>query len=74
MSDYKIECISLCMEYLSKNQRVNALEDINLHINKNDTILLKGRSGAGKSTLLNLMCGLIKPTSGKVIIDNICIN
>lgn len=74
MSKYKIECISLSKEYLSKNQRVIALEDINLHINQNETILLKGRSGAGKSTLLNLMCGLIKPTSGKVIIDNICIN
>jgi putative ABC transport system ATP-binding protein len=74
MSGYKIECISLCKEYISKNQKVNALEDISLYINPNETILLKGRSGAGKSTLLNLMCGLIKPTNGKVIIDNICIN
>jgi putative ABC transport system ATP-binding protein len=74
MSKYKIECISLCKEYITKNQTVNALEDISLHINKNETVLLKGRSGAGKSTLLNLMCGLIKPTSGKVLIDNNCIN
>jgi putative ABC transport system ATP-binding protein len=70
----RIECISLSKQYISKNLTVNALEDINLHINKNETVLLKGRSGAGKSTLLNLMCGLIKPTSGKVFIDNICIN
>ena len=74
MIDNLIECISLSKQYISKNQTVNALEDINLHINKNETVLLKGRSGAGKSTLLNLMCGLIKPTSGKVFIDNICIN
>lgn len=74
MNEYKIECISIAKQYFSKNQRVNALEDINLHIRKNETVLLKGRSGAGKSTLLNLMCGLIKPTSGKVIIDNSCIN
>jgi putative ABC transport system ATP-binding protein len=51
-----------------------AVNDINLRINKNDFVLLKGRSGAGKSTLLNLMCGLIKPTQGKVIIDDKCIN
>jgi ABC-type lipoprotein export system ATPase subunit len=74
MSEYKIECISLNKEYLSKNQRINALENINLHINKNETVLLKGRSGVGKSTLLNIMCGLIKPTSGKVFIDNNCIS
>jgi len=74
MNEYKIECISIAKQYFSKNQSVNALEDINLHIRKNETVLLKGRSGAGKSTLLNLMCGLIKPTSGKVIIDNSCIN
>ena len=74
MSKYIIECISLSKQYLSKNQRVNALEDINLSINKNETVLLKGRSGAGKSTLLNLMCGLITPTSGKVLIDNRCVN
>jgi putative ABC transport system ATP-binding protein len=74
MSEYKIECISLSKEYLSKNQRVNALQNVNLQISKNETVLLKGRSGAGKSTLLNLMCGLIKPTSGKVLIDNNCIN
>jgi putative ABC transport system ATP-binding protein len=74
MSDHRIECISLSKQYLSKNQKVNVLEDINIYINNNETVLLKGRSGAGKSTLLNLMCGLIKPTSGRVIIDSSCIN
>jgi putative ABC transport system ATP-binding protein len=74
MSEYKIECISIAKQYFSNNQTVNALEDITLQIKKNETVLLKGRSGAGKSTLLNVMCGLIKPTSGKVIIENTCIN
>ena len=74
MSDRIIECISLYKEYISKKQKADALIDINLFINKNETVLLKGRSGAGKSTLMNLMCGLIKPTSGKVLIDNSCIN
>jgi ABC-type lipoprotein export system ATPase subunit len=74
MNDNKIECISLNIQYISKKQTVIALEDINLQIIQNETVLLKGRSGAGKSTLLNLMCGLIKPTSGKVFINNNCIN
>ena len=70
MSSHIIECISLSKQYVSKNQTVNSLEDINLYIDQNETVLIKGRSGAGKSTLLNLMCGLIKPTNGKVLIDN----
>jgi putative ABC transport system ATP-binding protein len=74
MSEHKIECISLSKEYLSKNQKISVLENINIQINKNETVLLKGRSGAGKSTLLNLMCGLIKPTNGKVLIDHNYIN
>ena len=56
MSDRIIECISLYKEYISKKQKADALIDINLFINKNETVLLKGRSGAGKSTLMNLMC------------------
>ena len=74
MSDNKIECIALNKQYISKKQTVMALYEINLQIEQNETVLLKGRSGAGKSTLLNLMCGLLKPTSGKVIVDNCCIN
>ncbi len=74
MAEYKIECISLSKLYLNKSQNIQALNNINLQIRKNETVLIKGRSGAGKSTLLNIMCGLIKPTSGKVIIDNSCLN
>jgi len=70
MSEYQIECISLSKSFKRNNETVIALEDINLRIKRNSTTLLKGRSGAGKSTLLNLMCGLIKPTQGKVIIND----
>jgi putative ABC transport system ATP-binding protein len=73
MSGYQIECISLSKQYIRNKQIVTAIDDINLRINQNEIVLIKGRSGAGKSTLLNLMCGLIKPTEGKVIIGNKCI-
>jgi putative ABC transport system ATP-binding protein len=74
MSEFQIECISLCKHYISSKQTVTAVDDINLLINQNEMVLIKGRSGAGKSTLLNLMCGLIKPTQGKVMIGDKCIN
>lgn len=45
------------------------LRDINLHIESCETLAVMGMSGAGKSTILRLIAGLIKPTSGKIIID-----
>jgi len=74
MSEYQIECISLSKLYTRNKQIVNAVDDINLCISQNEMVIIKGRSGAGKSTLLSLMSGLIKPTNGKVMIDNNCIS
>ncbi len=73
MAETHIECISLSKQYRSRNQIVTVLDDINISIGRNDLVLIKGRSGAGKSTLLNLMCGLISPSHGRVLIDNECI-
>jgi len=74
MSTPIIECIALSKYYSGRNQIIRAVDNINLKINTNEFILIKGRSGAGKSTLINLMCGLDKPTSGDVIVENNYIN
>ncbi|MDV3427275.1 MAG: energy-coupling factor ABC transporter ATP-binding protein [Bacillota bacterium] len=42
----------------------NALKNINLHINKGETVALLGANGSGKSTLLKLINGIISPDSG----------
>ncbi|NPA28347.1 MAG: ABC transporter ATP-binding protein [Epsilonproteobacteria bacterium] len=47
-----------------------ALKSINLEINDNEVVILKGVSGSGKSTLLSLIAGFDKPTSGVILIDN----
>ena len=44
-----------------------AVSDVNLVINKNETIGIVGVNGSGKTTLAKLLCGLYKPTSGTVI-------
>lgn len=44
---------------------------INLHIPRGQMTVIIGRSGEGKSVLLKEIIGLIKPTSGKVLVDNI---
>lgn len=45
------------------------LHNINLHVDKGETIALVGESGAGKSTILNLVIGFNQVNSGEVLID-----
>ena len=47
------------------------LKQINLSIQKNETIAFVGESGSGKTTLVNLVSGLLKPNAGHVLIDGI---
>lgn len=47
---------------------VTALEEVNIHIEKNKVVGLVGRNGAGKTTLLKLLAGCWQPTSGKVTV------
>lgn len=47
------------------------LKNINLRIEKNQTLAFVGESGSGKTTLINLVVGLIPPKSGVVAIDGV---
>lgn len=55
--------------YGKGDNKVEALKDVNLTVNKGEFVVIVGASGSGKSTLLHLLGGLDRPTSGKVIID-----
>ena len=52
----------------------NVLKDINLEIKKNEKVGIVGESGSGKSTLVDLIIGLYRAKSGKILIDNIELN
>lgn len=67
MSILKVE--NLNKTYGKGDNKVEALKNINLSINKGEFVAIVGASGSGKSTLLHLLGGLDRPTSGKVIID-----
>ena len=54
--------------YLSFGNR-KILKDVNLTINDGETVVILGASGSGKSTLLKLIIGLLKPDSGRVLIN-----
>ena len=47
-----------------------ALDDLSLNIEKGKIFALLGPNGAGKSTLINIICGIVSPSSGTVLIDN----
>lgn len=57
--------------YKMGDEKIIALNDINLNIARKEIICLLGTSGSGKSTLLNMMAGLEKPTRGEIIINNL---
>jgi ABC-type bacteriocin/lantibiotic exporter with double-glycine peptidase domain len=57
-----------------KNFKKKILENANLEIVKNSFIGIKGPSGSGKTTLIDIIAGLLKPTSGHILIDDVNIN
>lgn len=57
--------------YRVGNEKVVALQNIDLTIEKGEICCLLGTSGSGKSTLLNLLAGLEKPSRGEIIIKGI---
>ncbi len=47
-----------------------ALKSINLNINKGEIFAMLGPNGAGKTTLISIICGIVRPSSGNVSVDN----
>ena len=61
---------NISYSYLDKyGNRVEALKDFSLTINKNERILIKGHSGGGKSTLFKILLSLLKPEEGSISIN-----
>jgi NitT/TauT family transport system ATP-binding protein len=54
-----------------ENEVVNALENINLKVNDGEFLCILGPSGCGKSTLLEIGAGLLAPTGGEVLFDDV---
>ena len=66
-----IEVSNLRKIYRMGKEKIVALNNINLEIQKGEICCLFGTSGSGKSTLLNMLAGLEKPTKGNIRIKNI---
>jgi subfamily B ATP-binding cassette protein MsbA len=47
------------------------LRDLNIDIRKNSTVAIVGKTGAGKTTVVNLLLGLVRPSSGQILVDGL---
>lgn len=64
----KISLKNISFGYPSENKLL--FKDIDLTINKGSKVGIFGKTGSGKSTLIDIIAGLLKPKTGKLIIDN----
>lgn len=57
-------------EYTGKEKnKIRILDGISLTVEKGEMIALLGANGSGKSTLLKCLCGVIRPSEGKITVD-----
>jgi len=66
-----VETRKLKKTYMLGKVPVNALQGVNLRVEKGDFLAILGPSGSGKSTLLNMIGALDKPTEGKIFIEGV---
>ncbi|MDO7803635.1 ABC transporter ATP-binding protein [Lactiplantibacillus pentosus] len=64
----KIEFRNVSYHYPNHDQKI--IDDVSFVIHKNTAVALVGLNGAGKSTLVALLMGLLKPTSGTILIND----
>lgn len=69
MMDKYIEFKNVKKEYKMGEVKIDALSGVDFSIDKGEFVIVAGASGAGKSTILNILGGMDKASSGKVIVD-----
>ncbi len=65
-------CVKNLSKFYNKDQidEVKALDEISFEIKDGEMVAIIGESGAGKSTLMHILCGIDKPSTGEVIVNN----
>lgn len=59
------------VSYTYPNTGIKALENLSFKVNAGETMAIMGKTGSGKSTIALLLCRLIDPTEGEILVDGI---
>lgn len=68
-NNYIVKLEDISKQFKMGHAIIKALDNIDLEIKRGEFLSVIGTSGSGKSTLLNIIGGLLKPTSGKIIVN-----
>ncbi len=71
MSDAILRTVDLRMVYHVGHVEVLALRGVDIGVQRGEFVAIMGPSGCGKSTLMNLLGGLARPTSGRIVVDGV---
>ncbi len=67
-----IEFRDVCFKY--PDSEIETIKNLSFKINVGENIAIVGENGAGKTTIIKLLCGLYRPTSGQILVNDIPIN
>ena len=67
----KLHINDLVVEYSSGGYAVRPIDGLNLEVSAGSLALLLGPSGCGKTTLLSCLGGILRPTSGSIVLDDL---
>lgn len=65
-----LEIKNICLTYQTLKNETEAIKNISFSVNQGEFVSIVGPSGCGKTTILSMIAGLLKPTSGEILIEN----